>query len=107
MHPDAGFKENHLKQMNLSNTDIDLWRSIKDTLPNLQILEGSENESKNKSNLLDWLKTENKDIALFKEKNYIDQDVSLEFKDFISFYNNRKSKCREFKKALSRLFRIT
>lgn len=94
MHPDAGFKENHLKQMNLSNTDIDLWRSIKDTLPNLQILEGSENESKNKSNLLDWLKTENKDIALFKEKNYIDQDVSLEFKDFISFYNNRKSKIK-------------
>jgi uncharacterized protein with ParB-like and HNH nuclease domain len=95
MHPDSKFKENNLKQLNLSNEEIEQWISLKDTLPNLRILEGSENESKNNDYLLDWLIDENIDIPLFKQNNYIDQKISLEFKDFIQFYNNRKKKIKE------------
>lgn len=70
---------------------------MKDELPNLQLMEGLENESKNKTPFQDWLCGKDSkgnqnvsDINKFLTDNYIPTDISLEFKDFEVFFETRQ-----------------
>ena len=65
----------------------------KDTVPNLQLLEGRKNESKNATPFKAWFEGKYKDKKeqeRFANDNYLPNDVSLELKNFKSFYENRK-----------------
>ena len=55
-------------------------------LPNLQFLEGKENESKNKIPLKKWVE------ELGNDFKYHPEGVSLEFKDFEDFFKKRREK---------------
>lgn len=101
IHPKAKFKDKYLKEQGVPTNRLEEWKEQYDTLPNLQILEGGLNRKKNASYLKDWLKEENIPETKFKEDNLIDTDISLEFKDFDSFYKNRKEK---IKQKLQQLF---
>ena len=58
----------------------------RNTLANLQLLEGRENESKNATPLADWLKiTENSENA-----KYLPNDVSYELANFEEFMEKRQ-----------------
>ena len=62
------------------------WRRRRNTLANLQLLEGRENESKNATPLVDWLKvTENSENA-----KYLPSDVSYELSNFEEFMEKRQ-----------------
>lgn len=65
------------------------YYSKKDKLPNLQLLEGSENESKNQTLFSEWFK-KIKDKKKYKKDNYIPEKVSLEIADFDVFFEKRK-----------------
>jgi len=98
MHPASLFTEAKLKKNNIPKEKWMNWQEIKDMLPNLQLLEGSENESKNKTPFKEWLYGKDgkgnqsvPDIKKFKTDNYIPKDVSLEFKDFDEFHEARKN----------------
>lgn len=55
-------------------------------IANLQLLEGRENESKNATPLVDWLKvTENSENA-----KYLPSDVSYELSNFEEFMEKRQ-----------------
>lgn len=89
MHPYSGFEGNKLNDIRLpdgSNLDDDRkteWRHRRNTLANLQLLEGRENESKNDMLLEDWMKVpENRENAKYMPSN-VPYDLE-HFEDFMS-----------------------
>lgn len=93
-HPYIGFDTKSLKALSISDEKVADWQRKRNLLPNLQFLEGSENESKNKMPLEDW-------IANGNTLEYFPKGVSLKLKDFELFFEARKTL---MKKALVNLF---
>ena len=98
IHPDSGFKNKALKEQGLPEEKWEEWQEKKDTLPNLQLMEGSENVSKLAKPFIDWFNgMDNQghpnvaDKKRFMESNYIPTGVTLDFNNFEEFYQNRRS----------------
>ena len=72
------------------------WKKKRNLLPNLQFLEGSENESKNQTPLEKW-------VSPSRDFLYHPKDVSLELKDFDTFFEARKTM---MKNKLMEIFEI-
>ncbi|HEL2413070.1 TPA: DUF262 domain-containing protein [Streptococcus suis] len=92
MHPYTSFEDGKIKGLVLEDgTTIDDatkedWRRRRNTLANLQLLEGRENESKNATPLADWLKLpENRENA-----KYIPLNISYELSNFEEFMEKRQ-----------------
>lgn len=86
VHPYTGFDTTKLKAAGITDKEkIGLWQYQGNTLPNLQLLEGKENESKNKTTLIDWCNKGNT-IA------FLDDSISKDIRDFDAFYEHRKQK---------------
>lgn len=83
VHPFVGFENRNIKKLGLDEETILRWQRIRNTLPNLQFLEGSENESKNGESLIQWIE-EGNDFAFHPD------NISLELKDFEIFYEKRR-----------------
>ena len=83
-HPYAGFEEKHISKLGLSPEKIEEWKKKRNLLPNLQFLKDSENESKNQTPLEKW-------ISPSRDFLYHPKDVSLELKDFDTFFEARKA----------------
>lgn len=96
-HPYVGFDNKNIKTLGLSALKIKDWQHKRNLLPNLQFLEGSENESKNKIPLKDW-------VANGNEFKYHPKDISLEIKDFDTFFEARRVL---IKKELFKIFDLT
>lgn len=98
IHPASSFTDAKLKKYGIPEEKWEHWQLLKDQLPNLQIMEGSENESKNKTPFNDWLHGKNvddkpnvNDIDKFISDNYLPTDTSLEFEEFEDFFEERKT----------------
>jgi uncharacterized protein with ParB-like and HNH nuclease domain len=108
IYPASMFSEAQLAKNGISKEKWDNWQQKKDRLPNMQLMEGKENESKNKTPFKDWLYGRDSsghpnvaDPMKFKKDNYISESVSLDFKDFEVFYQERKNRFRtEIKRVL-------
>lgn len=89
LHPSARFDRS--KPAGVSPEDWKEWRNYKDKLPNLQLLEGRSNDSKNDMPLLEYFNDMN-DVQkqLFYVQAVIPENVSLEIKDFGTFYRKRR-----------------
>lgn len=87
-HPWVSFENRNIKSLGLAPEVVAEWQKKRNLLPNLQFLEGGENEEKNKKPLVDWI-AEGNDIE------YHPKDISLEFKDFGKFFNRRRSLIKE------------
>lgn len=92
MHPHTGFEEGKIKNLVLPDGTVidddtkEDWRRRRNTLANLQLLEGRENESKNATPLVDWLKvTENSENA-----KYLPSEISYELSNFEEFMEKRQ-----------------
>ena len=92
MHPYSGFEESKIKNLKLMNGNViddetkEEWRRKRNTLANLQLLEGRENESKKATPLVDWLKvTGNKENT-----KYLPENVSYELANFEEFMKKRQ-----------------
>ena len=103
MHPYTSFDGKKLDGMVLpDNTVMDddrkkEWQRKRNTLANLQLLEGSENEKKNATPLKKWLK---EDVNKENSK-YLPQNISFELNNFEDFINERqKMMSSELKKIL-------
>src|SRR5690606_41260828 len=55
LHPNAGFNQQNFEKLALSYTEQQEWLILKDAIPNLQLLEGTRNTSKNDTFLIDWV----------------------------------------------------
>ncbi len=94
MHPWAMIsKKSTYKKHGVSEDKMSEWKKKADTLPNLQILEASENKHKSGTLLDEWVKDTYKDE---NERNnyfsgtYLNSDIPLEFEKFEEFYEKRK-----------------
>jgi len=103
IHPYSFFTDAKLKSSGISEESWENYKEKKDRLPNLQLLEGSENESKNKMPFKDWF--ENIGISerdKYKKDNFIPDGVEYVFAKFETFYSKRKEIIsEELKKLLS------
>lgn len=107
IHPASLFTDAKLKGFNFAKEKREKWQNMKDRLPNLQLMEGKENESKNRTPFKDWLYEKDDDgipnvpdIQKFRKDNLI-PIVSLDLKDFETFYKSRKEMLRkEIEKVL-------
>lgn len=97
IHPATLFTEHKLENNNIAIEKRIIWRDMKDKLPNLQIMEGLENISKNKTLFKEWVNNKENvsDIQKYKEDNYIDKNSSEEFIDFEEFYESRRNILKE------------
>ncbi len=104
VHPHSAFEKREvlLKLIlpgNIPMTDdkVNLWRHQRNTLANLQLLEGGENESKNKKPLAEWLKDdENK-----KNIKFLPEGIDYSLLNFDEFLAKRKAlMLKELKKLL-------
>jgi hypothetical protein len=90
MHPYSKFKPAALAEMGLEPDQINQWIEMADQLPNLQLLEGQENTVKQATHLASWVKNNEADEKYYRERNYLPEELSLNFSDFESFYESRK-----------------
>jgi hypothetical protein len=96
IHPVSWFTDSKLKKAGIPKSKWSQWQEIKDTLPNLQIIEGQENESKQATPFSEWIKAKSSghpnvpDIAKFKYESFIPPNVRLDFKNFDRFYEQRR-----------------
>lgn len=99
MHPRAVFEDpSRLSALNLSTEQAEFFTNPQNynSVLNLQLLESSENASKNDASLADWVQSRGL-------KNYellVEPDVSLDIKDFEAFIESRKRVLKDKLKSL-------
>lgn len=91
MHPYSSFEKGLDKLVlpngaTIDNDRIALWKHQRNTLANLQLLEGRENESKNDTSLIDWLK----DSANKENVKYLPNGIDYSLANFDEFLEKRK-----------------
>ena len=96
-HPYVSFDTKNIRSLGISNDKIADWQRKRNLLPNLQFLEGGENESKNKTPLKEW-------VGKGNSFAYHPKGISLELIDFESFFEERRVL---IKKELFKLFDLT
>lgn len=96
LHPTAGFKDKNLKCLEISESDRLEWKAMCDSLANLQLLEGRENESKNKESLEKWLAEDE-----HRQVKFVSADTSYKLEDFDEFLRVRRERMAE---ELRRIF---
>ena len=90
LHPESRF--NGSKPISVSMEDWKSWRGMRNRLPNLHLLEGRSNGSKNDMRLVDYYNDMNDEQkAEFCKQAMIPQDVSLEIEEFEKFYEAGKA----------------
>lgn len=77
----------------MSEEDFGFYKDSEnwDTMPNLQLLNGTLNESKNARPLKEWIKERNIDL----DNQLIPKDVGLDVKDFKEFITKRRALLKE------------
>lgn len=103
IHPHSRFSKEIFKRMNIPEEQWETWFSCRDLIPNLQLMEGRQNESKNSSEFNKWLEQKSNDEQeQFCISNYIPRDTDYTFANFIDFFEMRKNILRdELKKVLA------
>lgn len=90
LHPDNRF--NSSKPISVNMEDWKRWRGMRNRLPNLHLLEGRSNGSKNDMRLVDYYNDMNDEQKEeFRKQAMIPNGTSLEIEDFERFYEARKT----------------
>ncbi len=103
IHPAAGFTELQFQGMGIPKEQWQEWWDSRDCVPNLQLMNGRQNISKNATPLKEWVgKMSESEQATFACDNYFPETGDLEFKDFMTFFKERKKVLRDkLKKVLA------
>lgn len=90
LHPDNRF--NLSRPSTVTQEEWKRWCGIRNRLPNLHLLEGRSNGSKNDMSLIDYCNDMNEmQKTEFFQKSMIPHNISLEIQDFGKFYEARRS----------------
>ena len=98
IHPFSSFRKANLMKCGVPENDIENFQELRNCLSNLQLLEGSENQSKSDSSLVDWVDKQfstPEEKRTFLKENLISEDVSLELRDFKTFFESREKTLKE------------
>ena len=95
IHPASGFTEKNFEEMGIPVEQWQEWLNCRDCVPNLQLMEGRQNCSKNAAPFKIWHgQMDESQQAAFAVNNYLPPGVSLDFKDFMGFFALRKEMLR-------------
>ena len=99
LHPEERFNEN--RPLNVTFEDWSRWKTLRNKLPNLQLLEGKDNAEKSDLPLEDYVSmmTDQQKI-IFKEHALILENISLNIDSFGNFYEERSKLLIEKIKSL-------
>lgn len=104
IHPAADFTEQKYIDMGIHQDQWQEWYNLRDCVPNLQLMSGRQNSSKNATPFKEWFQQMNEfDRIAFAKSNYLPENTSLDFKDFIDFFRKREEKLR---RELRRILKI-
>lgn len=99
IHPQKHFTHKRLEKLGIdSHEEREEFMSRYNLLPNLQLLQATPNMEKSGSMLKDWLAatlTEPGQLQQYKEIHCFPSGASLEFSDFVDFYEARKALLRK------------
>lgn len=103
IHPSSKFSNEIFSNFGLPLEEQEEWLKLRDMVPNLQLMEGRQNESKNATEFINWLSKKNElEQTHFRLGNFIPEGESLEFRNFKIFFEKRKNKLKvELKKVLA------
>lgn len=85
MHPESKFNKIELEKRGLN------WFDKRNSIPNLRILKGDENQSKKNTPLKEWI-NEN---PTYKDKFISEDGMDYSFENFEHFYEHRKSNIKK------------
>lgn len=112
IHPRYAFEKNRLikyfaeKGLKLDDITLKEWAAKSNTLVNLQLLTGKQNQEKSKTPLVTWIYNQFPDDDKRKkycEEHYIDFYAGFELENFDAYYNRRREK---LKKKLMEIFSV-
>lgn len=107
IHPQAFFKKKALRDRGYDENKVDAYISQRDTLPNLQLLQATQNIEKRDKPFEQWLSLifpEQSDRNAFLIQNHISTNQSLEFNDFLTFTDKRR---QALKNRLAAILNVT
>lgn len=95
IHPKSFFTKRKLSSLGIESEELrNKFIDRYNKLPNLQLLQATSNIEKKDKQFLDWLAEqygEETDRAQFLMQNHISAEASLNFKDFLEFYDKRRA----------------
>lgn len=92
IHPKSKFSKTEMSKAGIPAELHQKYIDLKDTLPNLQLLNGRWNSGKNDKALVEWFAEQSKaDQEAIRSTGLYPTDVSLAFSDFLVFHNQRKA----------------
>lgn len=94
IHPVSFFNKKYLRKMGLSEEHVEAYITACNGLPNLQLLQSTQNIQKSDKSLVDWLSltyTSLSDKESFLRQNYIGVGDSLSLDDFLDFAVARRT----------------
>ena len=89
LHPFNGFEKEKLQAIGLSDKKVAEWQEMRDMIPNLQLIDGESNESKNAMPLEQWMERYPEKAERIKS-NYSNGVTSYKFEDFEEFMAVRR-----------------
>lgn len=112
IHPRFAFDKHRLtkyfaeKGLRLEDVTLKDWAKKSNTLVNLQLLTGKQNQEKSKTPLSEWINAqfsnENK-RKRYCEEHYIDIETGFELENFDTYYNKRRA---NLKKKIMEIFNV-
>lgn len=97
IYPQASFRTKELRKRGLSDEVIVQYQSVYNSIANLELLEDSENKSKNATPFDEWIKSRD---ANFKARHLIPEMEDYDYDHFLEFIEARRELIKEaIKKA--------
>ena len=87
IYPQASFRTKDLRKRGLSDEAIEQYQSVYNSIANLELLEDSENKSKNATPFDEWIKSREKN---FKDRHLIPEINDYGYDHFMEFIEARK-----------------
>jgi len=96
--PKSKMKRRELRKFGITGEDASFYSDNKDRIPNLQLLDGIENEEKSSKKFQEWLESEYTGDAKneFMTKHFIPKNIDLRHENFIEFYDERSKLLKEY-----------
>lgn len=96
IHPKSKFNKTEMSKAEISTELHQKMIDLKDSLPNLQLLNGRWNSGKNDKSLVEWFADQSKaDQEAIKSIGLFPNGISLEFSEFLIFHEKRKALLKE------------
>ncbi|CAH1210041.1 conserved hypothetical protein [Candidatus Nitrotoga sp. BS] len=93
IHPQSFFNKKNLRNLHLAEEQVDAYLNACNALPNLQLLQATQNIEKNDKHFKEWLTLaypSQSDRESFLLQHYVNTGGSLAFEDFINFVATRR-----------------